>query len=168
MLGSEEEPTLLNWSWHWREKRSCHGHLPVWSLLQRQRKELAPLCSWTKLCKVWLLESSSLKGLLAKGWAALVHTQPLAPTPPVDWLLSTQGLGLGDVCGKPAPHRLPGNTARVTWRGESGLLLLPSPSHCLGVNLPALKTGNRTRGSPQRTQEVSAEPSRTGTAIPAT
>lgn len=52
------------------------------------------------------------KGTPGKGLGRLgSHT---APSPPVDWQLSTEGLGLGDVCGKPEPHRLPGNAARVT------------------------------------------------------
>lgn len=43
------------------------------------------------------------KGTPGQGLGRLgSHT---APSPPVDWLLSTEGLGLGDVCGKPEPHR---------------------------------------------------------------
>lgn len=163
---SEEEPTLLDWSLHSGEKRSCHGHLPVWSLLQRQMKELGTLCSWTKLCKGVTFGEQQPKGTPGKGLGSLgSHTQPLVPFPPVHWLLSTQGLGLEGVCGKAAPYRLPGNAARVTWQGESRLLLLPPPSHWTCVNLPALKTGNRTGGNPQRAQGVTAGPSRTGTAI---
>lgn len=124
-LVSEEEPTMLDCSLRSREKRSHHGHLLDCSLRSREKRShhghlpfaqrgpfsrgrwrnwrgfadsTRPLFaegSCTKLWKVWFLDSSSVKGLLANCWVVLVHTKPLAPIPPwvlleaVDWLLST-------------------------------------------------------------------------------
>lgn len=98
---SEEELTLLDWSSPWGEEA-----MP-WSFASVVPPPEAGEGTGTSAaeqnpagCDFW---RAAAKGLLAQGWAALVHTQPLAPFPPGDWLLSTEGLGLEDVCGNQHP-----------------------------------------------------------------
>lgn len=77
---------MLDCNLHSVERRSYHGHLPcnclVWSLLQRQMRELVRLCPfrsaslWRKQlyktlkCDFW---KAAAKGPLANCWGVLVH-----------------------------------------------------------------------------------------------